>query len=122
MSDDPELERRLEAMFGSLKPRAEFHDRLRERLRSRRPWWSQPALLWLAAAVPALILAFAVLTQLPHGASSTATGVSFQKSAAPRAPAAGAAAANPARCISPLPLNATQAPATTPTPSPTPCQ
>lgn len=122
MSDDPDLERRLEAMFGSLKPRAEFQDRLRERLRARRPWWNQPALLWLAAAVPALILAFAVLTQLPHGASSNPTGVSFQKSAVPRAPAAGAAAANPARCPSPPPLNATQEPTASPTPSPTPCQ
>lgn len=122
MSEDPELERRLDAMFGSLKPRAEFEAQLRQRLRGRRRWWSQPALLWLAAAVPALILAFAFLAQLPHTSNGATSSSSGQKQTEAAPDVRGAAVAPRFACPSPVPpLSAEPAQAATPSPSPTPC-
>jgi hypothetical protein len=41
MSEDPELERRLEAMFSSARPRNGFEDELWRRIDSRRPWYQR---------------------------------------------------------------------------------
>jgi len=38
MSEDPDLERRLEAMFASARPRPGFEDDLWRRIEARRPW------------------------------------------------------------------------------------
>ena len=38
MADDRDLERRLERMYGSARPRADFEDELWHRIQARRPW------------------------------------------------------------------------------------
>ena len=61
MSEDPDLERRLEAMFASVRPRRQFEDELWRRIERSRPWHQRltiavrPALRF-APALAALLL------------------------------------------------------------------
>ena len=83
MAEDPELERKLDAMFASARPRSGFEEELLQRIRARRPWWERlrdqfPAGQWLAPALAAvLVLAVGVGWLVnnvhPLGAASTAT-------------------------------------------------
>lgn len=66
MADDPELERRLEAMFASARPRRGFEDELWRRIQARRSLgqrlggWLQPALRFAPAVAMLLIVALGV--------------------------------------------------------------
>src|ERR1700730_4144955 len=66
MSEDPDLERRLEAMFGSARPRRGFADDLWRRIEARRPWHQRlglrlpPALRYAPALATLLVVAFGV--------------------------------------------------------------
>src|SRR6202022_1233156 len=86
MSEDPDLERRLEAMFASARPRHGFEDDLWRRIEARRPWNQglgfplHPALPHPPALAPprfgnqkALAPAFRVLPPLAPGGSRPAT-------------------------------------------------
>jgi hypothetical protein len=64
MSEDPDLERRLEAMFASARPRREFEDELWRRLEQSRPWYQrrlrnllQPTLRFAPALAALLVVA-----------------------------------------------------------------
>jgi hypothetical protein len=85
MADDPELERRLGAMFSSAQPRRGFEDELWRRIEARRPWHQrlgrrfQPALRYAPALATLLVVALGVTWLAgnlhgPGGASSTTTG------------------------------------------------
>jgi hypothetical protein len=66
MSEDPDLERRLEAMFASARPRGGFEDDLWRRIEARRPWHQrlgrrfQPALRYAPALATLLVVALGV--------------------------------------------------------------
>jgi hypothetical protein len=64
MAEDPELERRLEAMFSSARPRPGFEDELWRRIEARRPWYRrigfQPALRYAPALATLLVVALGV--------------------------------------------------------------
>src|ERR1700694_420831 len=66
MSEDPDLERRLEAMFASTRPRPGFEDELWRRIEARRPWHQrlgrrfQPALRYAPALATLLVVALGV--------------------------------------------------------------
>ena len=63
MDEDRELERRLDAMYGSARPRASFEEELWSRIQARRPWrrrlgdWLQPGLRLAPALAAFLVLA-----------------------------------------------------------------
>jgi len=63
MSEDPDLERRLEAMFASARPRTGFEEDLWRRIEARRPWHQrlgrrfQPALRYAPALATLLVVA-----------------------------------------------------------------
>src|SRR5947209_19958345 len=98
MAEDSELERRLEAMFASARPRADFEDQLWKQLQARRPW---PRRLYgwlvvpahLAPALAALVVVAGVgwlATNLHPAGTSTASSPSAGSAALPRpAPAFG---------------------------------
>jgi hypothetical protein len=99
MSEDPDLERRLEAMFASARPRRGLEDELWRRIQARRPWHQrlglrlQPALRFAPALATLLIVAFGVTWLagnfrggLGSGASTTSAGapaLGSQKASAP---------------------------------------
>jgi hypothetical protein len=99
MSEDPDLERRLEAMFASARPRRGFEDELWRRIEARRPWHQrfsrrfQPALRYAPALATLLVVAFGVTWLvgnfrggLGSGASTTSAGapaLGSQKASAP---------------------------------------
>ena len=98
MSDDPELERKLEAMFSSAAPRRGFSDELWRRIEARRPWHQrlsrsfQPALRYAPALALLLVVALGVTWVAGNfrGAGSTGSTTSAgapalgdQKAAAP---------------------------------------
>jgi hypothetical protein len=99
MSEDPDLERRLEAMFASARPRGGFEDDLWRRIQARRPWHQrlgrrfQPALRFAPALATLLVVALGVtwlagnLRGGPISAGSTtsagAPAFGNQKAAAP---------------------------------------
>ncbi len=66
MAEDPEFERKLEAMFSSAKPRRGFEDELWKRIQVRRPWHErfglrfQPALRYTPALAALLVVALGV--------------------------------------------------------------
>jgi hypothetical protein len=66
MSEDPDLERRLEAMFASARPRPGFEDDLWRRIEARLPWHQrlgrrfQPALRFAPALATLLVVALGV--------------------------------------------------------------
>src|SRR5256885_16995378 len=66
MAEDPDLERRLEAMFSSARPRRGFDDELWRRIEARRPWHErlgrrfQPALRYAPALATLLVVALGV--------------------------------------------------------------
>jgi hypothetical protein len=66
MSEDPDLERRLEAMFASARPRHGFEDDLWRRIEARRPRYQrlglrfQPALRYAPALATLLVVALGV--------------------------------------------------------------
>lgn len=80
MSEDPDLERRLEAMFASARPRTGFEDDLWRRVEARRPWHQrlgrrfQPALRYAPALATLLVVALGVtwLAGTFHGGPGTA--------------------------------------------------
>lgn len=84
MAEDPELERRLEAMFSSARPRRGFEDELWQRIEARRPWqqrlglWFRPALRFAPALATLLVVALGAtwLAGNFHGAGSTASTTS----------------------------------------------
>jgi hypothetical protein len=63
MAEDPELERKLEAMFASARPRSAFEDELWRRIEARRPWYQRlgrqlrPALRYAPALATLLVVA-----------------------------------------------------------------
>src|ERR1700737_4438022 len=63
MSEDPDLERRLEAMFASARPRREFEDALWRRIEASRPWHRRltialrPSLRFAPALAAVLVVA-----------------------------------------------------------------
>jgi hypothetical protein len=99
MSEDPDLERRLEAMFGSARPRRGFEDELWRRIEAQRPWHQrlgrrfQPALRYAPALATILVVALGVtwlagsLRGGPAGGASTtsagAPGFGSEKALAP---------------------------------------
>jgi len=99
MSEDPDLERRLEAMFASARPRPGFEDDLWRRIEARRPWHQrlglrfQPALRYAPALATLLVVAVGVtwlagnLRGSPPSAGSTtsagAPAFGNQKAVAP---------------------------------------
>jgi hypothetical protein len=66
MADDPELERELEAMFYSARPRRGFEDWLWQRIEGKRPWHQrlrrrlQPAVRYAPALATILVVALGV--------------------------------------------------------------
>ena len=84
MAEDPELERELDAMFASARPRRGFEDQLWARIAARRPWRRRLAELFRPAlrAAPAVAGVLAVLVGAgwllaharPGGGSTTSTG------------------------------------------------
>ena len=83
MAEDPELERELDAMFASARPRRGFEDQLWGRIRARRPWHDRLAGLFRpnlrAAPAVAAVLALLVgggwlLVHAPLGGESTTSG------------------------------------------------
>ena len=86
MPEDPELERKLEAMFASARPRAAFEDELWRRIEARRPWHQRigrllrPAVRFAPALATLLVVALGAtwLAGNFHGrlgaASSTSSG------------------------------------------------
>src|SRR5260221_9015994 len=64
MAEDRELERRLEAMFASARPRRGFEDELWRRIEARRPWYRRlgfkPALRYTPALATLLVVALGV--------------------------------------------------------------
>src|SRR5256885_17255851 len=81
MAEDPDLERRLEAMFSSARPRRGFDDELWRRIEARRPWHErlgrrfQPAVRDAPALATLLVVALGV-TWLPghlRGGGTTST-------------------------------------------------
>jgi len=66
MSEDADLERRLEAMFASARPRTGFEEDLWRRIEARRPWHQrlgrrfQPALRYAPALATLLVVALGV--------------------------------------------------------------
>jgi hypothetical protein len=66
MSEDPDLERRLEVMFASARPRTGFEEDLWRRIEARRPWHQrlgrrfQPALRYAPALATLLVVALGV--------------------------------------------------------------
>jgi hypothetical protein len=80
MSEDPDLERRLEAMFASARPRPGFEDDLWRRIEAKRPWHQrlgrrfQPALRFAPALATLLVVALGVtwLAGNIHGGPTSA--------------------------------------------------
>src|SRR5437588_11497282 len=66
MDEDRDLDRRLEAMYGSARPRAGYEDELWKRIQARRPWrrrlaaWLQPGLRLAPALAVVLVVALGV--------------------------------------------------------------
>lgn len=66
MAEDPDLERRLEAMFSSARPRPGFEDELWRRIEAQRPWHErlglrfQPTLRYAPALAAVLVVALGV--------------------------------------------------------------
>src|SRR5207302_4683416 len=67
MADDRDLERRLERMYGSARPRADFEDELWHRLQARRPWPRRLADLLRPAQRLAPVLAAVLLLVVGGG-------------------------------------------------------
>jgi hypothetical protein len=96
MPEDPELERRLEAMFASARPRAGFEDQLWKQLQARRPW-PRRLLEWLVVpahltpALAALVVVAGVgwLATSFHPAGNTTTSGNFAAPSRATAPAFG---------------------------------
>lgn len=80
--EDPELQRRLDLMFGSARPRPGFEEELWHRIEGRRPWWqrlatvSRPALRFAPALAGLLVVVVGggILLNLRGGGGSS-TGV-----------------------------------------------
>ena len=103
MADDRELERKLEAMFASARPRGGFEEELWSRIQGRRPWYRQ-ALDWLrtpAHLAPAMVALVVVaglgyaLTRF-HPTGGTTGGGAYSGTAAPAEAAAPAFGVLPA--------------------------
>jgi len=92
MPEDPNLERRLEAMFASARPRRAFEDQLWKRIQAQRPW-PRRLLDWfrapahLAPALAALVVVAGVgwLATNFHAAGGTADSATSAGSGAARA-------------------------------------
>ncbi|MDQ6918488.1 MAG: hypothetical protein M3Z98_03910 [Candidatus Dormibacteraeota bacterium] len=85
MAEDPELERRLEAMFASARPRRGFADELWRRIEARRSWYQrlglgfQPVLRYAPALATLLVVALGVTwlaTSFRGGAGNDASTTS----------------------------------------------
>jgi hypothetical protein len=76
VSEDRDLERRLEAMFASAKPRQDFEDELWRRIGARRPWRLRVR-AWLESS-HRLAPAFAAFVVLAVGVGWLATHVNFR--------------------------------------------
>jgi len=81
MSEDPDLERRLEAMFSSTRPRRDFEAELWKRIEAERPWYRrlgrrfQPALRYAPALATLLVVGLGVtwLANNFHGSVTTSS-------------------------------------------------
>ncbi|HVD00316.1 MAG TPA: hypothetical protein VNG93_04110 [Candidatus Dormibacteraeota bacterium] len=90
MAEDPELERRLEAMFASVRPRPEFDDQLWLRLGAQRTW-PRRLLGWLSA--PAHLAPALAALVVVAGLGWLLTGFHPAGSGTPSATSAGASLA-----------------------------